>query len=533
MTLLQEITPLLRNLPENSKKEYSIYIVDDDYFLNELVDNKLKKAGYDLQIAISGEELLSQVDDFSDNTLLVIDYLLPDMDGKELISRLNERGVNIPFIVATGYGDEKLAVDLMKMGARDYIIKDCNYLCFLPDILDRVIENIITEKNLDLANLKLAENEARFTHLFQHIPEAVFSIDFNGQFLDFNPALCRLLDETPTNLPLINFSDLLGSWEKFSRLIKRINEKGSIKSYEVDIVKRDGEKLHCLLSALVLENGKGIQGILRDVSANNRTIFEMQGKQRQLEHQNLELIEMATALRTMHDSITNDLRAPLWRLDGYCQALCEQYGENVDTTGKTYLDQIHKDSQRITQFVNDIMILSRINESAINRTAVDFSDLAKQIIGGLKINYPGLTEKIFVGKDLLVDADRPLISMMLRFLFTHALDFLDIYPEAEITLGRDREKPQYFCLTISGVKSGTLALATQFTPLYEPCLNTDKQRSGVDLVAAQRIVNLHGGRLLKDISEPTSYRVLFCFSPLERQESAGNDKNNVSFRHKC
>lgn len=73
-------------------------------------------------------------------TLILLDYGLPRMTGLETLIKIQERGNDIPVVVITGQGDERVAVETMKMGAYDYIIKTHDYLSTLPSVVERVIE---------------------------------------------------------------------------------------------------------------------------------------------------------------------------------------------------------------------------------------------------------------------------------------------------------------------------------------------------------------------------------------------------------
>jgi PAS domain S-box-containing protein len=80
--------------------------------------------------------------------LLLLDLKLQDVEGVELVERLAADDKCPPFIIITGQGDERIAVDMMKRGARDYLVKDANFLQFLPTVVKRALEQLDQERRL-------------------------------------------------------------------------------------------------------------------------------------------------------------------------------------------------------------------------------------------------------------------------------------------------------------------------------------------------------------------------------------------------
>jgi PAS domain S-box-containing protein len=512
MTILHELQPVIRNRQEVKRENYNIHVIDDDYLLNELVEHRLKKSGFTLHSAASGEAFLENIDDIQDNALLVIDYMLPDMDGLELVQELTRMGKDFPFIVATGYGDEKLAVELMKAGALDYIIKDCNYLSFLPDVLDRVIGYLDTEASLQRTTSKLKDNDLRFSHLFENIPDAVFTANSSGDLTEFNSAFVQLLGMEEEKLHGRNLSSLIASDVQYLTLISKLGEQKNLKDYELNLTKGDGEVIHCLLSALLLSGGRGFQGIIRDITSRKRVVEELKDSKNLLENQNSELLEMATALRTLHDSITNDLRAPLWRIDGFCQALVDQFQDKIDDKGREFIAQIHRDSKRVTQFVNDAMNLSRISDAKVQRSKIDLSNLVRAVLSELENTAENSNFEATVQEGLYVYADKPLVSVMLRVLINNAIDLLRINPEGNLSFYNDDRYANSFCICLQGITNLAGEGEQPFLPLYEPGHSRDPKFSGVDLLSARRIVNLHQGRIWKELENEDVYKVLFTLT---------------------
>jgi len=108
----------------------------------------------------SGTEALEKIKE-GRLDLLLLDYSLPDMSGAGFIDTAERTNVSLPpFIVATGRGDERIAVDMMKRGARDYIVKDSQFLNTLTIAVERTLEQLETERRLRETEQLLREHDA-------------------------------------------------------------------------------------------------------------------------------------------------------------------------------------------------------------------------------------------------------------------------------------------------------------------------------------------------------------------------------------
>ncbi len=128
----------------------TILVVDDDPGLTRLIERALRREGYQTAAAGSGLKATEWLKQHRAD-LLLLDLKLPDMEGPALIESMVAMGRPVPFIIITGQGDERVAVDMMKRGALDYLVKDVNFIEFVPTVARRALSHLDKEHRLAAA----------------------------------------------------------------------------------------------------------------------------------------------------------------------------------------------------------------------------------------------------------------------------------------------------------------------------------------------------------------------------------------------
>jgi signal transduction histidine kinase len=133
-----------------SEKPPRLLVVDDDEGLLILMAETLRSEGYVVDTAGSAKDARARLDRQTPD-LMILDLKLPDGSGPALVASLQQDRPAVPFAVVTGRGDEKVAVEVMKQGALDYVMKDTALLDRLPAVAKRALNAVAQERALRAA----------------------------------------------------------------------------------------------------------------------------------------------------------------------------------------------------------------------------------------------------------------------------------------------------------------------------------------------------------------------------------------------
>nr|WP_279342453.1 diguanylate cyclase [Geotalea sp. SG265] len=163
-----------------------ILYVEDDAGLARLLQRKLQRCNYVVDIADNGEAGLSMLDAGGYN-LILLDYNMPVFGGMDFLRIMKLRKDAPPAIMVTGNGSEKVAVEALKLGAADYVVKDAetNYMELLPMVIEQVLEKEHLLRERERMFLAVKEREERYRKLIELSPDGI-AIHQQGKLVFIN-----------------------------------------------------------------------------------------------------------------------------------------------------------------------------------------------------------------------------------------------------------------------------------------------------------------------------------------------------------
>lgn len=247
----------LNEKTSQKKKPKTVLVVEDNPETRELLNDILESMGHEMVGVGTSQEALTYLKEHQPN-LLLLDYGLPDLTGRELIEILMENNQTIPpFIVFTGQRDEQIAVEMMKLGAKDYLIKDLNFFDLLPEVVNRVFQIIRNEKKLNKA-----EEELRLhSKILEHLCEGVYLVRASDNTIVYtNPKFEAMFGYEPgemlgKHVSIVNAPTDQTPKETAKQIHKSLLEYGQW-SGEVKNIKKDGTRFWSRATVSNFEHSK-------------------------------------------------------------------------------------------------------------------------------------------------------------------------------------------------------------------------------------------------------------------------------------
>ena len=272
-----------------------LLILEDRASDAELMVAELRHAGFDPQY----ERVDRRADYIARLTpsldVILADYSVPGFNAKRALRVLQERGLDIPFIVVSGTIEEENAVALIRQGATDYLLKD--RLARLGQAVTRALEEKKLRHESARAEQALRENERRFRLIAENARDLISILDPNGQYLYASPSHIAALGYPAETLLTLNTFDLVHPDD-----VARVQNWENTSPLEFRLRRADGEWLWMEGSSYtIVEQGEPlVVQIARDITERKHTQAELEHRATELGalyDENLQLFEQVRASR--------------------------------------------------------------------------------------------------------------------------------------------------------------------------------------------------------------------------------------------
>lgn len=249
-----------------------ILIIEDDDAHAELIIRSFESFSEEYRLYVA--ENLSDARTIIDNRLPVLvltDYRLPDGHGVDLLTWVNK---SCPVIMMTSYGNEQVAVEAMKAGVQDYVVKSAEVFETLPRLVQRVVREWELTQDHKRMGEALAVREEEYRTLLENLPDAVSRYDRQCRALYVNK---MMQEKMSADLPAVGRrpTELLGeSCQEYEDAIRRVLASGESEEREFSRMEPTGRLTTCLVRLVAERNAEAevvsVLSIARDITDRKR-----------------------------------------------------------------------------------------------------------------------------------------------------------------------------------------------------------------------------------------------------------------------
>jgi PAS domain S-box-containing protein len=505
---------------ENS--EIRILFVEDLEFDYDLAIRALKRGaiGFESRRVETDENMLAALHEFNPH-IIISDYSMPQFNGREALKLAIEHAPNIPFIMLTGSMNEGVAVECMKAGAIDYVIKES--ITRLPFAVKEALERsrILAAKTKSENDLK--KSEERYRNLVENSLVGIYTTNTLGEFQFFNSALCEILQfDSPSQLIKSNFKTLFKNPDESFKFLQTLSTNNKLVNYEIEMVSDKGNIRNTIISAVL--DGKTISGMLLDITDRKRDEQEIKAKNCEIEIQNeeyrllnLELLaakikaEESDSLKTAFiQNLSHEIRTPMNGIIGFTDLIKGK--KNIPEIFVQYIEVIEKSGDRLMSLINDLVDISKIETGLITTTAEKFN--VNDTLSELQLIFMQETEEkglsLAVAQKLpeaesIIISDKGKVFQILSNLLKNAIKFTE---SGSIEFGcRRKNEMLEFYVKDTGIGIDPKKHSNVFKRFFQAntSLSSGYEGSGLGLSISKAFVEKLGGTIWVEGSSGSSW----------------------------
>jgi PAS domain S-box-containing protein len=497
-----------------------ILLVEDSEDDALLIVRHIQQAGYEvIADRVIDSRTMSESLQQKSWDLVIADYRLPNFNGLAALALLQSKKIDIPFIIVSGTIGEDVAVQAMKAGAHDYVMKG-NLNRLIPAI-QREMDEAEMRRERRSAALALHEAEDRYRGLFEGSKDAIYFSTVDGKFIDINPAGLELFgyeskeELLRADIRTNNYFDHQRSQRRKELLLK----EGFIKDFEYLLKRKDGTAATVVETTMPVHDREGnvtmYRSILRDVT-----------KQKQLEQEFIQAQRMES-MGILAGGIAHDFNNILGIILGHGNLLVEKRSnpQEFSETVSTIVQAVERGATLVQQ------ILTFARKTDIQFRQTNLASAVSEIIAMLKETFPKIIAIQGNCPNNIPDifADQAQINQVLLNLCLNARDAMPhgglLTLKTEVRTKEQvhehfpaADQESYVCLSVTDTGVG-MDEETRLR-IFDPFFTTKKdgKGTGLGLSVVYGVMQAHLGFVDVE-SKPSQGTTFYLYFPITAKSS--------------
>ncbi len=385
---------------------------------------------------------------------------------------------------------------------RDYSLRAIKFSNDEVGALTDAFNHMLTQ--IQERDAALRHNEERFRQLANAVPTHVWTCDTTGATVYFNEPWYDYTGLTPQESLGFQWARALhpDDREECLRLWHEAVQHARIYETEGRFRRADGAYRWFLTRA---HPARDSEGHIASWFGTSMDIEEKKRAEEKISQLNLSLEQRVTErtaqleasnleLEAFSYSVAHDLRAPLRAIDGFNQALVEDYGQVMPGEARDLFQRARQASQRMAQLIDDLLNLSRVARAEMRQQRVNLSQMAEDIAADLQKAEPDRRVRLQIQPDLMAKGDDRLLRLVMENLLGNAFKFTRKKTETEIEFGSVlREGRRVLFVRDNGAGFDMQFANKLFGPFQRLHAVTEYPGTGIGLATVHRILLRHGG----------------------------------------
>ncbi|AFY55844.1 PAS domain S-box [Rivularia sp. PCC 7116] len=507
-----------------------ILLLEDDSADCELIRATLKNGGINcnLKTVATRQAFLAELQNDSLD-LILSDYSLPQFDGISALKLAQETCSDVPFILVSGVLGEERAIEAVKDGATDYVLKQR---------LERLVPSVkrALRESLERQALKRTEESLRQTNdmlraVVQASPVAIVTLSLDYQVLTWNKTAEQIygwkaFEILHQKLPVIPEN----SKSAFSSCVERVIQNQTLKNLEFCHLKKDGSEVDINVSLAPIHDNEGNSccfimtavdiTLSKQIEAERRVLLQREQKARADAEKASRIKDEFLAI------VSHELRTPLNAILGWTKLI--NSGRIKPERFQQALEVIDRNATLQAQLIEDLLDISRIirGQLHLELNPVNLADVIKEAVETLHLAAEAKSIRVELNLDenvrnIVGDSNR--ISQVMWNLVSNAIKFTDIGGIVEISLQEIGSNAQVQ-ISDTGIGIDEDFIDSVFEYFRQADGSTTRSQGGLGLGLAitRNLVEAHGGNIQVEsagVGLGTVFTVNFPIIPSDAAQS--------------